>query len=136
MLFQLLHREPPASAHDLQTLEDCIGSSIPTSLAEFLLEANGGYPDRDQYFIPEDHLHGTGQAIGMEYLLSVKEICDTIQALGKRLPKAALPFGDDGDGNYICVSHCKGEDAVFFWTLSLENSLGRFSTVSPSLPRH
>jgi hypothetical protein len=134
MLFQLSHKEPPASAHDLEVLEDFIGSSISVNVVEFLREADGGYPDRDQYFIREHRLHGTGQAIGMEYLLSVQEMCDTIQALGKRLPKGALPFGDDDDGNYICVSHCMGKDAVFFWDFitgeligSLFNSIAEFA---------
>jgi hypothetical protein len=124
MVVKLAQRNPPANESDIHALEECFGSALPFEMLELLRESDGGLPDSSHYYLAEKDLPGTNQNFTMRYLLSAGEIVETIEALGEAWPKGVLPFGEDGDGNYVCIGRVEGNDGIFLWDCSTEVFFG------------
>jgi hypothetical protein len=133
MGFQYALKNPPVNDRDLRFLEAQYGSPLPPEVLDSLREADGGLPHRDRYYISEDHLPAMDQGISMEYLLSAKQIAETIQNLGEGWPKEVVPFGHDGNGNYICAGRFEGDYGIFFWDFLSGDLIGPIFDNIPAL---
>jgi hypothetical protein len=100
------------SSADLSALEDHLGKALPESLRAWLGQHSGSMLDRVNYFISMKKLEGLPCSIGVEYMLSSDEIAATLDQFAEAFPTGYIPFGDDGDGNYLLVAD---DGSVYFW---------------------
>ena len=102
----------PATAAELDQLEKRIEHPLPESLRAWLEQHNGSMLDRVNYFLPMQSKPYLPCSIGVEYMLSADEIDQALDQFGDSFPAGHVPFGDDGDGNYLLIAQ---DGAVCFW---------------------
>jgi hypothetical protein len=123
-MFKLAQKNPPVNDSDLEALKNRFGSALASEVVSYLHEADGGLPDSNHYYLAEEKLPGMNQSITMRYLLSASEMVEAIEALGESWPEGVLPFGEDGDGNYVCIGRVDGNIGIFFWDFSTGDFVG------------
>jgi hypothetical protein len=115
MVFKLVQQNPPVVYADLDRLEKRFGATLPTEVLSYLRESDGGLPDDKYNYLSESAFPELDEGITVEYLLSANEIEETLEDLGEDWPNEMLPFGDDGNGNYVCIGGLRGKRGIFFW---------------------
>lgn len=85
---------------------------LPDSLRAWLGRHNGSMLDRVNYFIPMHSDPNLPCSIGVEYMLSIEEIEQALDQFGESFPVGYVPFGDDGDGNYLLIAQ---DGTICFW---------------------
>ncbi|KAF9659166.1 SMI1/KNR4 family protein [Tenacibaculum mesophilum] len=97
--------------------------NLPKSYIEFILENNGGYPDKSffyskkvdlefdfDFFYSIDSKYEDKDVLdAIDDLVTVNEIIDNYQINDKELPTFLYPFGQNSGGATYCIS-TKGED--------------------------
>lgn len=95
--------------------------NLPKSYMEFILQNNGGYPDKSIFYTKNVGLDfDFFYSIDLEYkdndvldslddLVTVNEIIDDYQIEEKELSEFLYPFGQNSGGATYCIS-TKGED--------------------------
>jgi hypothetical protein len=102
----------PATAGELDQLEKRIEHPLPESLRAWLEQHNGSMLDPMNYFLPMQSKPCLPTSIGVEYMLSVNEINQALDRFSDAFPAGYIPFGDDGDGNYLLIAQ---DGTVCFW---------------------
>ncbi|WP_081888230.1 SMI1/KNR4 family protein [Verrucomicrobium sp. BvORR034] len=105
----------PATSAELDEFERRVGLRLPQSLRAWLGVHNGSMLDRVNYFIPMQRKPYLPCSIGVEYLLSVNEISQALDQFGASFPPNLVPFGSDGDGNYLLMTQ---DGTICFWDWS------------------
>lgn len=95
-------------------LEMIIGTKLPTSYRDFLIENNGGIPDENEFDIIE-----CKNSSGVERFMSVGQIKSVKKRLKDRFPVNSLPIANTENGNYICIVTGENE-GIYFWDHELE----------------
>lgn len=95
---------------------------LPEEYYIFLVNNNGGYPDKEQFDIP-----GQGSTmIGMFYGIcegNEDDIYNVCKLLGRRRPANLLPIAYDQGGNQICLAVSgRTTGSIYFWDHELEGS--------------
>jgi hypothetical protein len=109
---------------EIKKFENKFQINLPKDYIEFLLQFNGGTPDK-VYFVEDD----ADLVVNFFFSLSdskfnIEEYYLDIVIEQKLLPKSVLPIGEDAFGNIICLS-CRNVDygVVYFWDHESENDL-------------
>ena len=97
----------PVTAAEIAVLERMLSIKLPAAYKDFLEQYNGGairpnsfrYMDVDSQQLGWiDSLYGIAEEANRYSLLKNWKICR------KNLPDRMIPIGEDGVGNYICIS--------------------------------
>jgi hypothetical protein len=86
----------------IETFEKEIGSKLPQEYCEFLLEYNGGIPERNIYenqdvSISVQTFYGLG-------LNSIDDIRHKIDVLQYRIPRECVPIAEIEGGDVLCIA--------------------------------
>ncbi len=109
---QFLDNGNPASIEELDQFEKCHGLSLPAELRSWLAQHSGALLGRENYFLPMEKISGLPCSVGVEYTTSLEKMEETLELLEAVFPPRHVPFGHDGDGNYLLISPDGG---VHFW---------------------
>lgn len=101
-----------ASAEELDRFEKHWEASLPPTLRAWLAQHSGAMLDRDNYFLPMENMDGLPCSVGVEYMMSLVEMGETLDILEPAFPPKFVPFANDGDGNYLLMSPDGG---IHFW---------------------
>lgn len=136
----------PASIEELDQFENRHGLSLPAELRSWLTQHSGAMLGRENYFLPMEKISGLPCSVGVEYTCSLEGMAEELELLEAAFPPKHLPFGHDGDGNYLLMSPDGGihfwdyncridtahQDATDECTLKIANSLPAFlSMIGP-----
>jgi len=107
----LINSGKPASLTTIRDVENQINVQLTELYISFLLENNGGYPEKSIFKISESQ----GNSV-LNRFYSIEELCKYMSILEDRIPSSFIPIANDPAGNIICLG-VKGEhyDSVFFW---------------------
>lgn len=105
------------SEEEVRSFERKHKFSLPPDYKEFLLEKNGGVPDKSLIDVPSlgervvrrcFALKGAASSYTLDYIISVYK---------GRVPTGMLPIGDDPAGNLFLIELSEGEDygRIYFW---------------------
>lgn len=109
---------PALSEKEVQEFENGIGYKLPKAYRNFLLENNGGKPDKDFFYVPGwqykqslitefESIFSNGNGFGLLQILDVKSDI---------FPKGFIPIGSDPGGNLILMSlNTDIYGKIFFW---------------------
>jgi hypothetical protein len=127
---------PSLSQDDIQEVEEATGVKIPTDLARFYLETNGGFPEscswivggeelvRVQCFLPMKHRTRFANTIESTYRTGLQE---------DYLINGLVPFARDFGGNFICFDQSGG--IVFYtmdtWSAGVSNEQSKKEAMNP-----
>jgi hypothetical protein len=120
-MVKLQDSSPTLSKETLECLESFWEFSLPDSYKIFLLEKNGGYPEK-KYF---DFKNQDDGSVLQGFLgITPKEhlnLLETLKIYSGRIPTWSFPIAYDTFGNLILIS-VKGPDRgkIYFWDHELE----------------
>ena len=112
----MMKENKPITEAQLIEFEQYVDAKLPEDYRRFLLDCNGGYPDRAYSFIPEenapiivDYFYGIGDSVN-----DMKRVYDDYEGV---LPNGFISIGDDpgGDEFILGLSESEHEGQVFFW---------------------
>ena len=103
-------------AASIENLELKLGISFPEQYRLFLLQTNGGIPNKiyfdvaEQQYVLNDFLSISDSEFSLEtYFLDFKKA-------NKSLPHSLIPIAEDAFGNLICISLDKTDyGRIYFW---------------------
>jgi hypothetical protein len=101
----------------LTNFEETIGSILPEIYREFIIEHNGGIPDKRDFTISKSEGEsGLHVVFGLHNGPEDARLDSQFNFNKKRLPKEVIPWASDPMGNYLCIG-LTGEyrDSVLFW---------------------
>lgn len=101
-----------AAAEELDSFEKRWGAQLPAALKAWLAMHSDAMLDRDNYFLPMESMDGLPCSVGVEYVMSLGEMGETLDILEPAFPPKFVPFAHDGDGNYLLMSPDGG---IHFW---------------------
>ena len=107
---------PKLNSTDIKAFETFVGHRLPARYRSFLLKYNGGRPDL------RDYRNEDGSGASIERFFSISDSDGNLfdeyrrSASDHILPAHVIPIGDDGGGNWICLS-LDGANAgsTYFW---------------------
>jgi len=108
----------------LDALEQSWAMKLPKDYRDFLLEYNGGSPDKTLFhFINYNNKRDSSlinEFFGI-YKSHVNNLLQNIKDIGDRYPLDSFPIADDQFGNRIClIVKGKNRGKVYFWDHELE----------------
>lgn len=108
--------EQTLNEEDIRQTERDLGTALPPEYRHFLLQHNGGRPERN-YFQIED---GNGDSL-IDWFLCIRpgdanDLASVVRMFQNRVPRTLLPIARDPFGNLICIA-VSGENVgkVYFW---------------------
>jgi len=109
---------PSISQKDILKLEATIKSKIPDDYKEFLLQHNGGRPQKYYFSFKLNSKVTKGY---LDWFLGIhkkmnENIYQYIKMYKNRIPSDLIPIGHDPGGNLICLK-IKGDNvgSIYFW---------------------
>ncbi|MBA3926056.1 SMI1/KNR4 family protein [Listeria rustica] len=96
------------TSNDIELFETKYKLQLPPQYKAFLLEFNGGYPEKSNFIISDDEgvslvnkFYGIGEESG--------DLGETFEILEGEIPDGFISIADDPAGNEICkdISGCK-----------------------------
>ena len=112
--------------HDVQSFEQKYHIRLPEPYRSFLIETNGGYPDKDRFPTPWNELN---QYIIVDYFYGLNyrrdtwgDLSDARTTFTDRIPEDLVAIASDPGGNQICLG-LAGEryGQIFFWEMEEES---------------
>lgn len=102
--------------------------NLPNSYLEFILQNNGGYPDKSNFYSKKVDLEFDFDffySIDLDYqnkdvldalhdLVTVNEIIDNYQIEERELPAFLYPFGQNSGGAVYCISTRKQDYGIVY----------------------
>jgi cell wall assembly regulator SMI1 len=133
MAVEYVRREPPASAEQVNRLEQRVGRPLPPEYRDYLRQQDGGRLDNNNRAI--------NTVFGVGDVPEWASIWDVLETYSERVPDWLLPVADDAFGNLFAVS-LRNQDrgSVWFWNHELEADEGEPPTeenlklMAPSWP--
>ena len=106
----------------LKALEQVWGFKLPTDYRNFLLEHNGGYPEKPVFDFKNDSEDGS--VLSMFFCIYPDfnhNLLDNLKIYQHRIPSHMFPIADDDCGNLILLS-VKNPDRgkIYFWDHEME----------------
>lgn len=92
----------------VSAVEAVLGVRLPEDYRECIKKYHGGTPSRSRFTFKDQKLGDMESCLGV--LLSLDEddaenLVDTWHELAPQLPRAVVPFADDGGGDFICFDY-------------------------------
>lgn len=112
----------PLDEKFLSTIEQYLGSVLPSSYREFILKHNGGEPKEKFFFYKNDPSDGSLIDFFFGFVPDKHQnILLYLRNYSERIPPNMLPIASDPGGNLVCLS-LKGPDRgkVYFWDHEME----------------
>lgn len=109
---------------DIETFETNKNVELTELYKKFLLEQNGGYPDKNCFVISDDQ-----GADNTNYFFRIKDegynMSWALDMYEGRMPEEFIPIADDPGGNLICLG-IKGTyyENIYFWDHEQESGDG------------
>jgi hypothetical protein len=109
----------------IRELESDLGIRFTDLFTRFLLENNGGYPERSIFRISSNQ----GSSV-LNRFFSTKELGKYIDILESRMPDDFIPIANDPAGNIVCLG-TKNEyyESIYFWDHEQENDQADMSNM-------
>ncbi|MEP3478590.1 MAG: SMI1/KNR4 family protein [Fuerstiella sp.] len=107
-----------ASQSDISKLEDLVGATLPEEYRQFLVESNGGKPQKRSFDCADGDNGGSVRAFfalsSSSKPFSLEKACDIYEG---RIPSLTLPIACDSFGNLILLSldSNRQRGSVYFW---------------------
>jgi hypothetical protein len=107
----------PSILDEVRSFERLNGLKLPAEYVRFLLEKNGGRPERPNFKVPG--WPGQASMVGDFYGLRPGEICSLqywFTEFRDTLPPGFLAIADDPGGNLICIATLGAEGGkIYYW---------------------
>lgn len=121
------------SEEEIIHAEQRLGQAIPPDYRDFLLQYNGGYPERSdfQMSIKKEGLSDRGS---IEWFLGIHSdqfdnLENYVNTYRSRIPSDLFPIAHDAGGNLICIaSGEKNAGQIYFWDHEFEVDEGEIPT--------
>lgn len=110
---------PVLSGEEIAALESKNGITLPDSYRAFLLETNGGRPERDLFTVPGYDANPVGRVHFFFGLNDSVQSCNldwNREVFADRIPEHMLPIATTEGVDKICISLASDTlGAVYFW---------------------
>jgi hypothetical protein len=108
--------------HEINQFEERLGTSIPLSYRDFLLNHNGGKPDLSEFSILSCAKGSANEGSVVKCFLGINMAEETfnldyvLDTFRDRLPSDIFPIARDPGGNLICIA-TEGANLgkIYFW---------------------
>ncbi|WP_430535384.1 SMI1/KNR4 family protein [Listeria rocourtiae] len=121
-MFKMNSENKKIASKDIEAFESKHGLHLPQEYKAFLLEFNGGYPEKSNFIISDDEgvslvnkFYGIGEESG--------DLGETFEILEGEIPDGFISIADDPAGNEICIGteKSKYKEKVYFWRHDMES---------------
>tara|TARA_R110000868_G_scaffold42938_7_gene144876 strand:+ start:7271 stop:7717 length:447 start_codon:yes stop_codon:yes gene_type:complete len=108
----------PLKIEDLEKFEMAIGHRLPDDYRKFLIEHNGGTPEKYLVCWPgsDEPSEVWNDTMGLHDGPTYSRLNYAYEGIKEYLPDGILPFASDPGGNYFCIGF-KGDfvGKIYFW---------------------